>query len=284
MIPIIDAHQHLWDLSKFRLPWLEGAGKLNRNFLMQDYLEASAGLNVVKTVYMEVDVADDCLEGEAEYVLELCGRDDNPMAGAVIGGRPGGSDFRAYIDRYKDNPYLKGVRTVLHSSNTPQGTCLEPEFVRNVQYLGENGLRFDLCLPSETLLDGANLSDLCPQTQFVLDHCGNANVQAQEREQWKRDIAEIAKRDNVVCKISGIVASANPESWTYRDLAPIVLHCADVFGKERIIFSSDWPVCTLAATYRQWVEALKAIVADWTPEEQRRLFHDNAQRFYELTD
>ena len=282
MIPIIDTHQHLWDLSLFRLPWLEGAGKLKRSFVMDDYFAATEGLNVVKTVYMEVDVADEHLVGEAEYVLDLCSRDDNPMVGAVIGGRPAREEFRAYVDRFKDNPHLKGVRTVLHSESTPQGTCLNPEFVRSVQYLGECGLRFDLCLPSTGLLDGANLIDLCPDTQFVLDHCGNANVQATDRSQWQRDIAEVAKRENVVCKISGIVASATPDSWQPEDLAPIILHCAEVFGKDRVIFASDWPVCTLAATYRQWVEALKTIVADWSLEDQQKLFHDNALRFYAL--
>ncbi|GDX41297.1 amidohydrolase [Armatimonadota bacterium] len=282
MVPIIDTHQHLWDLSKFHLPWLEGAGKLKRSFVMQDYLTASEGLNVIQTVYMEVDVAEEHLVGEAEYVLELCERDDNPMVGAVIGGRVGSPLFRPYIDKFKNNPHLKGVRQVLHSASTPSGTCLEPDFVRNVQYLGECGLRFDLCLPNENLLDGAKLIDLCPHTQFVLDHCGNANVQSQNRSQWHTDIAEVAKRENIVCKISGIIASANPDNWSPEDLAPIILHCAETFGKDRIIFASDWPVCTLTATYRQWVEALKGVVSDWHPTDQKKLFHDNAMRFYAL--
>jgi L-fuconolactonase len=107
-------------------------------------------------------------------------------------------------------------------------------------------------------------------------------VQATEREQWKRDIGEVAKRRNVVCKISGIVASANPERWTPEDLAPIILHCVEVFGRDRIIFASDWPVCTMAASLRQWVEALKTVVGDWSEGDRRRLFHDNAARFYVL--
>ena len=91
-------------------------------------------------------------------------------------------------------------------------------------------------------------------------------MQAKDRSQWQKDIAEVAKRKNVVCKVSGIVASAEPGKWTADDLAPIVNHTMDVFGPDRVMFGGDWPVCTKAATYKQWVEALKTIVADRTPE------------------
>jgi len=119
--------------------------------------------------------------------------------------------------------------------------------------------------------------------QFILDHCGNANVQSPDLSQWRRDIAAVAERPNVACKISGIVASAKPGAWTAGDLAPIVQHCAEVFGPDRLVFGGDWPVCTLAATLRQWVTALRQIVAAWSEERQRKLFHDNAIRVYGLS-
>lgn len=282
MLPIIDTHQHLWDLNRFRLPWIEDGGPLARSYVMSDYLAATDGLNVVKTVYMEVDVDPAQQAAEAEHVIDLCQRQDNPMAAAVISGRPASEGFRAYITPLARSPYIKGVRQVLHGGSTPPGYCLQPEFVQGVRLLGELGLRYDLCLRSEELLDGAKLADACPDTRFILDHCGNANVQADDRAQWARDIAEVAARPNVVCKISGIVASAKPGAWTADDLAPIIRHTAEVFGPERILFGGDWPVCTLAATFRQWVEALKQIVAEWSEENQRKLFHDNAARFYAL--
>src|SRR5205823_1700240 len=135
------------------------------------------------------------------------------------------------------------------------------------------------CLRSEELPDAVKLIDLCPETRFVLDHCGNANVQAPDRTQWRRDMEEVAQRDNVICKISGIVASAKPGAWTSNDLAPIITHCLESFGKDRVMFASDWPVCTLAATYRQWVEALQTVVREWSEANRRKLFHDNAVRF-----
>ena len=91
-----------------------------------------------------------------------------------------------------------------------------------------------------------------------------------------------AQRKNLVCKISGIVASAKPGAWSADDLAPIVNHTAEVFGKDRILFAGDWPVCTKAATLRQWVEALQSIVRAWSEEDQRKLFHDNAVKVYRV--
>ena len=129
-------------------------------------------------------------------------------------------------------------------------------------------------------LELAGLAQACAGTRFVLDHCGNPDVQARDRTQWRRDIERIARCRNVVCKVSGIVASAKPGAWSADDLAPIVNHTLDAFGPDRVMFAGDWPVCTLAATFRQWVEALKAIVKDRKEEDQRKLFHDNAARFY----
>jgi L-fuconolactonase len=280
--PIVDTHHHLWDLERFRLPWLAGAPQLNRSFRMADYLEATRGLGVVKSVYMEVDVAPEQQAAEADYVIELCERPDNPIVAAVISGRPASPAFRDYIARYARIPFIKGVRQVLHGEGTPRGYCLQPEFIEGIRLLGRLGLRYDLCCRAPELSDCTRLVDSCPETQFILDHCGNPNVQDPERAQWERDLAEIARRRNVVCKISGIVASARPGAWTPSDLEPIVRRVLGEFGPDRVIFGGDWPVCTLAATFRQWVEALRWIIRGEPPDRQRRLFHDNAVRLYGL--
>jgi L-fuconolactonase len=291
LFPIIDTHQHLWDLGQFRLPWLKKVPALAKDYRMADYLEATADLGnfgsargrVVGTVYVEVDVEPAQHTAEAEFVLGLCRRADNPMVAALVGGRPAADDFGKYLDRFRDSAYLKGVRQVLHGDPTPPGYCLDRKFVRGVRLLGERGLSFDLCMRSKELKDAVQLIDACPQTRFILDHCGNADVQAKDRTQWQKDIAEVAKRKNVVCKVSGIVASAKPGKWTAEDLAPIVAHVLEVFGPRRVMFGGDWPVCTLAASYGQWVAALRSLVAGRSAHEQRLLFHDNAFRFYGLT-
>jgi L-fuconolactonase len=282
MIPIIDTHQHLWDLAKFKLPWnKQGEEPLGKNHLPADYARATEGLNVVKSVYMEVDVDPEQQVAEAEYVLGLIREGKTPMVAAVISGRPNSPGFAAYLDRFKDDRPIKGIRQVLHASTTPAGYCLEPEFIKGIRELGKRGLSFDLCMRSPELPDAAKLIDSCPETRFILDHSGNEDVRAKDHSAWKKDLDTIAaKGPRVVCKVSGIVASAKGAPWTADDLAPIVNHVFDSFGPDRVMFGGDWPVCTLAATYKQWVDALKSIVKSRSETDQKKLFHDNAARVY----
>ena len=297
MLPIVDTHQHLWDLAQFALPWLEGEGMepLRKNHLMSDYLAAGAGVGIARTIYMEVDVAAEQRIAEAEFVAGLCGASDNPMAAAVIGGNPGEEGFRAYIDRFKDEGAIKGVRQVLHVPNAEQGRCLQERFVRDVQYLGEIGMSFDLCLRPSELGDAVGLVDQCPDTLFIVDHCGNADPQivngaaehdpanpfSHTKEQWQRDMAALGAREHVVCKISGIVARA-PAGWSADALAPTVNHCLDRFGPDRVVFGGDWPVCNFGASLGEWVAALREIVSRRSEEEQANLLAGNAERLYGL--
>ncbi len=290
VFPIVDTHQHLWDLSKFRLPWQKNEPKLAKNHVMADYFKATEHLgevdgkpaHIVKTVYMEVDVEPSQQRDEAAYVLDLCRRPDNPMVAAVVSGRPASEGFGAYLDTFKDQRAIKGIRQVLHGPDDKPGYCLGDKFISGIRLLGERGLSFDLCMRPGELLDAVKLIDACPDTRFILDHCGNGNVQAKDRSQWEKDMAEVAKRKNVVGKVSGIVVTAKPEHWTADDLRPIVEHTLKVFGPDRVMFGGDWPVCTKTATFRQWVQALASIVSGRSETEKRKLFHDNAERFYGL--
>jgi predicted TIM-barrel fold metal-dependent hydrolase len=298
-IPIVDTHQHLWDLTKLRLPWLKGESPINRSFVMKDYLEAAEGLGVVKAVYMEVDVDPAQQVAEAEYVIDLCQQKKWPTCAAVMGGRPADPGFRQYIIRFKESPYIKGVRHILPGPESGKAFFLEKPFLDGIRLLGELGMSFDLCLPPAALLDGAKLVDLCPDTRFILDHCGNADVKmflpAERQEsaekaraarrfvdQWRRGIAQLAQRKNLVCKISGIIASVPKGNWSPEDLAPIVDHCLDSFGPDRVMFAGDWPVCTLGAPLRDWGLALRQIVRGRSLADQRKLWGENAMRFYRL--
>ena len=280
---IIDTHQHLWDRSRFDLPWLKTATEpLSRSHTPEDYAREAAGLAISATIYMEVDVRPDQREAEAAYVFGLCDDPKNPMGGAVVGGDPAGAGFKAYLDRIA-SPHLKGVRQVLHGG-LPQGYCLKPKFVTGVRELGKRGLRFDLCLRPDELADGAALATKCPETRFVLDHCGNAPVTGTpaQLESWKRGLEQVATCPNTIVKISGIIAGTKPGIPLAEQLAPCINQTLDAFGPERVIFASDWPVCTLRASLGEWVATLKALVVTRPEADQRRLFYDNAARFYAL--
>lgn len=288
----IDTHQHLWDLSRQKLPWLESAPEILRHdYRSQEYSAATSG-RLMRTIYMEVDVAAEQHDAEAEFVIGLCRDPRHPMVGAVIGGRPDSPNFEAYVKKHATSGHVKGVRQVLHGEGTAKGHCLTPEFVRGIQLLGKLGINFDLCMRPGEISDAQKLTELCPDTRFVLDHCGNADVNAfipgateksHDPDQWKRDIEAIAKRPNVYSKISGIVAKAKP-GWTDETLAPVINHCLDSFGPDRVVFGGDWPVCLLGSPLSDWISSLTRIIQKRPEADQKKLWSENARRVYRLPD
>jgi L-fuconolactonase len=277
---IFDTHQHLWELDRFPYSWTAGSPVLGRSFRMADYQEATAGLNVVGSVHVEADVDAPYRLQETAWLAELAARPDNPLRGLVASATVEGEAFDQELPVLLNTPAVKGVRRVLHTPTSPSPR--EGRFVANVRRLAAHGLSFDLCVGAAQLSDAIALARAVPEGQFILDHCGGPDVKGRVLDPWRERIKEIAALPNVAAKISGIVASADPDRWATVDLAPYVEHTIACFGWERVMFGSDWPVCTLAASLRRWVEALSEIVAGATDEERRKLFHDNAVRIYRL--
>jgi len=288
---IIDTHQHLWDLKRQRLPWLSGAPEILRNrFDLEEYRTATSGLPV-EAIYMEVDVHDEDLDSEVAYVVKAS-QERNPTRGAVIGGRPGGPGFNDYLQRHKANSEIKGLRRVLHTDATPPGTCRQPAFIKDMQRLGEIGWSFDLCMRPTELDDAEHLVGQCPGTRFVLDHCGNPDLQAWQpavagkppkhtANEWMQSIDRLAKRPNVICKISGVIANL-PQGAGPEYLAPAINHCLNSFGPDRVVFGGDWPVCLLGAPLKTWIEMLTQIIASRPEQERDKLWWRNAASFYRV--
>ncbi len=277
---IVDTHQHLWDPDKFQYSWLKSLPSLNRAFRMSDYLAAVQGLDIVKSVHLEADVDEPFMLDESLSVLALAEQPDNPLAGVVACGRPEREDFKSYLDKIAGHPKLKGIRRVLHTQ--PDTVGQGKTFVRNIGVLADYGLSFDLCVLAHQLPVAISLASTWPKVTFVLDHCGVPQVKERILDPWRLHISEIAKLSNVYCKISGLVAYADPTRWTEDDLRPYVEHVISSFGWERVLFGSDWPVCTLSASYKQWVAALQSITQNAGPDNQKKLFHDTAIRVYRL--
>jgi predicted TIM-barrel fold metal-dependent hydrolase len=278
---IVDTHQHLWDLDLFHYSWLSALPSLNRSFRMSDYLEAVAALTVVKSVHLEADVDERYMLDETRHLLALADRPDNPLEAIVACGRPEHQNFESYLQKIAGNSRVKGIRRILHTQ--PDELGQEETFIQNVGRLSEYGLSFDICVLARQLPIAINLVSHCPKVSFILDHCGVPQVKEKILDPWRAHISEIAKFPNVVCKVSGLVAYADSTNWTAEDLRPYVEHVIGCFGWDRVMFGSDWPVCTLSATYKQWVDALRSITNSAGESSQKKLFHDNAVRIYRLS-
>ena len=181
---------------------------------------------------------------------------------------PRAKNFKSYLDKIAAYPKVKGIRRVLHTQ--PDAVGQGATFLKNVAALAEYGLSFDICVLARQLPIAINLVSQCPDVIFILDHCGVPQVKEKHLDPWRSHITEIARFPNVSCKISGLVAYADSERWTAEDLRPFVEHVIAAFGWDRVLFGSDWPVCTLSASYRQWVEALQRTHArSWRDEPEK---------------
>jgi len=276
---LIDTHQHLWDLDRFSYRWCKGIPSLNRSFQMQDYLQAVQDLELEQSVHLEADVDEPFILAETRYILQLA-EQDNPLQGVVAGGRPEHGDFVDYLEQIAGHPKLKGIRRVLHTQ--PDELSQSTTFLQNIRLLEKYGLSFDVCVLARQLPLALHIVEACPGVSFILDHCGVPQVRERQLDPWRQQIHEISEYPNVICKISGLVAYADPERWTAEDLRPYVEHVIGCFGWDRVMFGSDWPVCTLVASLKQWVEALLTITRDAEEVSRQKLFSENARRVYRL--
>lgn len=292
-VEIIDTHQHLWDLDKLSLPWVDSIESLNRSYLLTDYhrmnaanQDAEFAYEIVSSLYMEVDVAETDIIRETELLLGSCRDPATNLTGMIAATRPGTSLFPKTLALAEANPEIRGFRRVLHVDETPTGFCLQPEFVRDLNELGEHGLAFDVCIRRPELGDVCRLAEACPRTQFVLDHCGNADVRLSKSDfdEWARDIRSIGNCENVVCKVSGFVWTIQNEEWTYeQEIEPFLQVVCEAFGEDRLLFGGDWPVCTLSVlSFQQWLNSLYRFFHARGDAETRKLFSENAQRVYRL--
>jgi L-fuconolactonase len=279
--PIIDAHVHLWDPAQFRIDWLADIPLLNRPYTLADYAEATAGVDVEGLVYLEVDVAPAYAQLEARALVELAAQDARIKGIVPFAPLEDGDRIRSYLDALVDlGPKVKGIRRLTQGHPDPE-FCLKPGFVKGTQLLPEFGLSCDLCCNFRQLGPTVELVRRCPETSFILDHIAKPNIRGGEMSPWREQMANLASLPNIVCKVSGVVTEASA-SWTIDEISPYVMHVFDVFGEDRIIFGSDWPVVLGGASYQRWVDTLDALTAGFSDAAKRKLWSENGKRFYRL--
>ncbi|TMF50335.1 MAG: amidohydrolase [Chloroflexi bacterium] len=284
LLPIVDAHVHLWNPEQFSMPWLADIPRLNRPYGLQDYREQTQGLPIIVMVYVEVGVEAQEALREAHYVAGLAR--EEPRLQAIVAAAPveRGVAVREHLESLVAiSPLIKGVRRNLQDEAEPD-FCLHPDFVAGVRLLAEYNLSFDLCIKHWQLPYVTELVRRCPDTAFILDHLGKPGIKQQLLDPWQVDLRALAELPNVVCKISGMVTEADHEGWQPTDLEPFINVVLDAFGEERVLFGSDWPVALLASPYHRWYETLEALTAGLPVSARRKLWAGNAQRFYRVRE
>ena len=277
---VLDAHLHLWDPAVFRLGWLEGLDALNRTFTPELYA-ADIG-KVAAAIYVEVDVAKEQREREIDAIGRLIHAPSNSVCAMVAALDPAREDIANYLDKLAA-PHVVGFRQVLHTPEMPAAYCCSPEFIAGARIIGSRGYSFDLCV--RELADAVFLASECPETQFVLDHCGTPAIaeycdDAAAYARWKEDIASLAALPNLVCKVSGLVTQAGDLEKSAPLMREMLDYLKNHFGARRLMFGSDWPVCTLAESAAAWKARLERMTEAWTPEEKAALWGETARRIY----
>jgi predicted TIM-barrel fold metal-dependent hydrolase len=279
-VTIIDTHLHLIYRGILNYPWLASAPYLQQEFPIERYRGEALRCGIGAALHMEVDVAEPDIEAETRHVAQLAAEPGALLRGAISACRPENADFPAFLERQLADPFVKGFRRILHQS--PDSLSESATFRANIARLKGSGRPFDLCVLPHQIGHAIALADLCPEVQFVLDHCGVPAIKDRAEHPWRASIADIARRPNVVVKISGIVAYADPAHWTLDDIRPYAEHAIASFGWDRVVWGSDWPVCTLSASLSTWVAATQALLQGCSRDERGKLLEGNARRVWGL--
>ncbi|WP_111564953.1 amidohydrolase family protein [Rhizobium sp.] len=275
---LFDTHLHVIDRNRLHYPWLPDVPDLNRDSLYEHYARDALRCGITNVLHMEVDVSGDAIEQETAFIKEIAERPKSLVRGAIAACRPEDEGFPAYLERCLADPFIKGFRRVLHVA--PDDTSERPLFRENVARLADTRLTFDLCvLPHqfERILD---LVDLNPDVRFILDHCANPPIKSGMSAVWHRGITEFSRRPNVTAKISGVIAYGDLERWSVDSLRPYVEHTIESFGWDRVVWGSDWPVCTLGGGLTPWVAVTHALTSGCSAEERDKLYQGNAKRIW----
>jgi L-fuconolactonase len=275
---LIDAHHHLWKHNDRDYEWMrdESLRALRRDFLTHDLIEATRESDVHGTV--AVQARQNILE--TEFLLDAASRQS--LVRGVVGWLPLCSpDVDSTIERFSTNPKFKGVRHVLQDE-PDDFFMLRDDFNRGVTRLKGFGLVYDILIFERHLAQAIEFVDRHPSQVFILDHVAKPRIKEGVLSPWDERIRELAKRENVYCKVSGMVTEADWDGWSVEQLKPYVDVVLAAFGPSRLMFGSDWPVLTLASDYQTWVHTVQSLIADLSTDERDRILAGTAREAYRL--
>lgn len=279
-IPITDAHTHLWDPQAVQYDWLESVPDLNKAFLIEDYNEATAGMNIQRMVYVEPNAIPSHNVKEVEWVEEVASRDSR-LQGIVAHAELTDADgVDANLEMLASHSLVRGIRHNIQFN--PEGFALQPLFVEGIKKVFALDQHFELCLTYGQLPEVAELLGKLPEHTLILDHCAKPGIKDGEMEQWKKGIKRLSEFPHLSCKVSGLLTEADCENWTSKQIISYMDYVRECFGIERILFGGDWPVSILAGGYSAWHDLVSKWTESWSDDEKIAFYHTNAGSLYKL--
>lgn len=272
----VDSHHHLWHYTPEEYGWIDDSMQgLRRDFLPGDLDAVAGAAHIDATVAVQ---ARQTLE-ETHWLLELAGQ--SKTIRGVVGWAPlADESFGESVEVLARTPLLKGLRHVVQGE--PDGFLDGAGFNRGIAAMLPTGLVYDILIFARQLPEAIRFVDRHPEQQFVLDHMAKPDILHDGFAPWNLAIRELARRPNVVCKLSGMVTECDYRTWTPEQLQPYMDTVLAAFGPARLMFGSDWPVLTVAASYNRWLETVTDFLSPLTPGERADIEGETAARIYRL--
>jgi L-fuconolactonase len=273
----IDAHHHLWQYNAAEYGWLDDDIRaLRRDFLPKDLTAELTAAGIDGTVAVQARQTMD----ETRWLLDIA--DQCEAIRGVVGWAPiAGEDFPGVMEEFEHRPKLKGLRHVIQSEED-ENYILRADFNSGMLAMQGSGLVYDILIYERHLPQTIEFVDEYPDQTFVLDHIAKPRIGAGIMEPWAENLRELALRQNVWCKVSGLVTEADWKNWTPETLRPYLDVVVDAFGVDRLMAGSDWPVCLVASGYLQWFEVLRTYFAPFSERERDAIFGGTAIDVYQL--
>jgi L-fuconolactonase len=273
----IDAHQHFWDLDRFPYPWMPPApSPIRRNFMPEDLLPILERNHFDGSVVVQATTH----AGEAPWLLDLAAK--HPfIRGVVAWVDLTDPQLGKTLDALQKNRRFKGVRHPVHDEPNNRW-LLRPEVVNGLKELERRSIPYDLLLRPQHLPAAIELVDKVPKLRMVIDHIAKPLIAKRQMDGWAQDMERIAKAPNLFVKLSGMITEAEPKAWTSDHLRPFVQHTYKLFGPDRCMFGSDWPVCLLAGIWKEVLAAFTQALGPLPQETRNKVVGETAARFYDL--
>ena len=272
---MIDSHQHFWQVGCFDYPWMSSdLGVLYRDYLPHDLAPILLQNGIDTTVLVQASNS----VAESRWLLQLA--DANPFIAGVVGWVDL-TDAGAQLDELCAHPKFKGVRHLVESEPNDDW-LIQPAVLAGLKKLSTRGCTYDLLVHTRHLKYVPQVAESFPELQFVIDHLAKPPISRNEINEWSAAMKRVAAYPNIHCKLSGLVTEANWTSWQTEDLRPYVDRALELFGVDRMMFGSDYPVCLLASSYDRVLDSFQELLKDLSDDDRDKIFSRNTQRFYRV--